>query len=90
MCNLKKVFAVCFVSSAWLAQGATIEKGTRLEFDAVLPEKENLTLSFGRGLEKLTVISKANGYAWRYSDPTGENPQKRGYPGSTSPREKMT
>ena len=80
------------VALAWAvsSDAAVLKEDTRLSFEAVLPEGAGVTLSLGRGQEKLSVSSKDNAYPWRYTGVNGEDPQRRAYPGSSRPEEKMT
>ena len=69
---------------------ATLEDGSRVSFTAVLPVKEKLTISLGRGREKLEMRSEEEGYKWWFSDVKGRSPQKRPHPASSSPEEEMS
>ncbi len=67
---------------------APLEAGTRLEFDAVIPNGQNIVLSLGRGKERLTLSAKDNAYDWQFTTTDGNVPSSRAYPGSSRPEEK--
>ena len=81
------VFAAA-AAAAMMSGAAKLDDGTRVEFDAVLPEKQSLTISLGRGLERLEVQSKGNAYPWNFRSTDGADPRIRAYPGSSRPLEK--
>ena len=72
------------------AFAATLEPNTRLEIDAVIPNGKNVTLSLGRGKEKLTISAKGNDYPWQYTGTKGEVPSSRPHPRSSRPNETLS
>lgn len=86
----KLLTAACLATALFAQAGARLEKGTRLELSAVLPVKEGVTFTFGRGHERLVFSSNPGGYYWRYYSPRGGDSRNRPYPGSTAVRERQT
>ena len=82
-----KVAALVAAAVALTADAAKLEDGTRVVFDAVLPEKEKVTVSLGRGRERLEMSSRGNAYPWSFLSTDGSDPRIRAYPGSSRPNE---
>lgn len=78
--------AVCALLAA-AAHGATLEDGGAVSFWATIPERGTVSLSLGRGQERLAVSSKDDAYPWSYRGVDGSNPQERPYPGGSRPLE---
>lgn len=87
-CGLWAAGAVVSVSLSSVA--AVLENDSRVTFTAVLPDRESVTLSLGRGREQLSVASRDGKYPWRFTTTDGESPQSRPYPGSTRPEDRMS
>ncbi len=67
---------------------ATLEPYSRIEFDAVIPNGQSITLSLGRGRESLWITAQDNAYRWNYTGTKGETPKNRPYPGSSRPAQR--
>ena len=80
-CVLRTLYFVLCSSVASFA--ATLEPDSRVEFDAVVPNGESLTLSLGRSPEKFTLKAKDDAYEWQYTGTRGETPNMRAMPNST-------
>lgn len=86
---MKRVIAMLVAASATIAaDAAKLNDGMRVEFDAVLPNRQSLTISLGRGRERLEVSSKRGAYPWSFIATDGSDPRRRAYPGSSRPLEK--
>ncbi len=75
------------LGSSVAAYAATLESNSRIEFDAVIPNGQSITLSLGRGKENFRISAQDNTYPWNYTGTQGETPHKRAYPGSSRPQE---
>lgn len=95
-CAIRSVLTcAAVVSAAMAASGAPVREvrlddGTKVTFTAVLPEKEKLFLSLGRGRERLELRSTEAGYKWWFTDVKGRSPQKRPHPNSSQPEHEMS
>ena len=79
-CLLHSAFCLAAAASA-----ATLEPNTRVSFDAVIPNGQNISLSLGRAKEAFSLSANANAYSWNYIGTKGEKPNYRPYPNSTRP-----
>lgn len=86
----KTIIGVASLIAAFAADAAKIENDTRIEFEATLPDKANLTISLGRGKERLEISSRGNAYPWSFAGTDGSDPRRRAYPGSSRPEEKAS
>ncbi len=73
---------IAFVTAAG---AATLESNTRIAFDAVIPNGQNISLSLGRAKEAFSISASDNAYSWNYIGTKGEKPSYRPYPNSSRP-----
>ncbi|MBQ6926153.1 MAG: hypothetical protein IJQ73_16075 [Kiritimatiellae bacterium] len=84
-CILHSAFCIATVA----ANAANVTLGTRVSFTAVIPNGENISVSLGRGKERLTLAAKGDAYAWNYLSPDGADVKSAPYPSSSRPLERM-